>query len=99
MVESVVGALSDYLTVIAFLIGTGSFVLSFYIKHHVSLGTTTRFFQGIVLALVIPAAVILFFGLWLIVINGLYQYHLLIFLALAAPIIVIIFMLFRKSYV
>ena len=60
------GITGNVLTVVSFLIGTSSFILGLRIQNATKPSSITRYFEFLILALVIPAIIINIFGILLV---------------------------------
>jgi Na+-transporting NADH:ubiquinone oxidoreductase subunit NqrB len=60
------GITGNVLTVVSFLIGTSSFILGLRIQNATNPSSITRYFEFLILALVIPAIIINIFGILLV---------------------------------
>lgn len=65
-VAIVPGVTGNVLTVVSFLIGTSSFILGLRIQNATKPSSITRYFEFLILALVIPAIIINIFGILLV---------------------------------
>lgn len=88
--------ISDYLTVISFLIGTGAFVLGLYVPHATTIaGGTGTYYKILILALVIPAILLTIHGIIMTYSSD--PIYIGVFLILFVPPVAIISILLKKS--
>jgi hypothetical protein len=92
--EAIRSVISDYLSVISFLVGSSSFVLGLYATVRAST-TKDRYYKAIVTCIALPALILIILGIFLIFNISYFQYYLAIFSLLFVPIIAILILTYK----